>query len=283
MRERDSGLAPSLDVKLAKLTLALVEELALPDIVAVQEVGDELLLAELAEKVNDEAGTAYRAEAPPCSDRRGIRVGLLWDAARVELTEAAPLAGPEVAAAFGPTSASPGREPLLARFRVARRSLTVIANHLKSDYIGDVPPEKVAGARAACVAQRLAQARAVRAAVDDLMAGDPAGWLVVAGDLNQTAEAKADNPVNVLMGQGAAPRLLPVLARAQNHDAYTFRRDGDPLRLDHMLLSPGLAPHLVSGCVHHFNVDFLERYQYDETTARRVSDHDPLSAYFSFD
>ncbi|MCZ7674535.1 MAG: hypothetical protein M5U34_49115 [Chloroflexi bacterium] len=76
---------PFLPTQLAKLSLAIQFELNLPEIIAVQEVSSEAVLQQLADKVNEAAGTAYRAVSPPTSDRRGIQIGFLYDQQRVDL------------------------------------------------------------------------------------------------------------------------------------------------------------------------------------------------------
>lgn len=69
--------------------------------------------------------TATLAEFVRCavsfetSDVRGIEGGFLWDAERVELRDAFQLRDeivPGVSDAFGQTSTSPGREPLVGVF-----------------------------------------------------------------------------------------------------------------------------------------------------------------------
>ena len=122
---------PLLPIQLAKLSLAIQFELALPEIVAVQEVSSEAVLQQLADKVNEAAGTDYRAISPPTSDRRGIQIGFLYDQARVELKQAFQLSGTDVEAAFGAKSPNPGREPLVAVFRIAGQDVTFINNHFK--------------------------------------------------------------------------------------------------------------------------------------------------------
>jgi predicted extracellular nuclease len=107
-----------LETQLTKLALAIRVELRLPEILIAGEVENQAILQELGDRVNAAAGTSYRAVSFETSDVRGIEAGFLFDESRVTLVEAFQLAGPDVEAAFGPTSASPGREPLIGVFEL---------------------------------------------------------------------------------------------------------------------------------------------------------------------
>ncbi len=269
-----------LETKLAKLTLALVDELNLPAILLVQEVETTEVLQALGERVDARAGTDYRALTYPASDGRGITLGFLWDAARVELLEAYQLAGPEVERAFGRLSPSPGREPLVGAFDLGGQRLVVINNHFKSKS-GDAPlfgvkwpPERVTEA------QRKAQARAVRAHVNSILAQNPDAWLLAGGDLNDFSFGEpgegADHPLAILAGDEAEAPLTNLLARETEAERYTFVFDGNAQALDHLLASPALLDAIVGVDVLHFNADFPASLSDDPTTPLRASDHDPV-------
>jgi predicted extracellular nuclease len=293
-----TGPAPpqALATKLAKLVLAMRFELLLPEILVVQEVESELILQKVGDAVNDAAATAYKAISLPCSDRRGIQVSFLWDRKRVELIQAYQLSGTAVSAAFGPDSPSPGREPLVGVFRLKGKELTIVANHFKSDHIGNADNSDVAVRPLrdqerlwqACWAQRQAQARVVRDFVNTLLQADEERLLMVAGDLNQMPPALADesasaNPIAILQGgTGELPLTNLLLTRTSLHN-YTFVSERGPIILDHMLVSPALLHRFTAVDVLHFNVAHPDTYQSDATTAVRVSDHDPLEARFIFD
>lgn len=273
------------DTKLAKLVLALRFELRLPEILVVQEVGSETALQTLAEAVNQSSRTQYQALAPACSDRRGIRVGFLWDQARVQMRSSFQMAGPAVAQAFGPDSPSPGREPLVGMFQVRDRELIIVANHFKSDHI---PEEKTAVSDQllqASYRQRQAQARVIRDYVNFELVKNPQANLILAGDFNQTlptAVAGPDHPLNILSGSPDEPHLTNLLPRFTNPPDYTFLRDGQPATLDHIFVSPSLLPRVAAVNVLHFNAASPVVLEEDPTTAVRVSDHDPLVARFTF-
>jgi uncharacterized protein len=280
--ERDTPSREALDVKLAKLALAFRSELRLPDIVVVQEVENAAVLRALAERIDAGGSTRYVATALGSSDRRGIEVGFLWDSRRVRLTEAFLMAGPDVDAAFGAASPSPGREPLVGRFDVGGRVLTVVGNHLKSKG-GDDPLFAATGppVRRSEV-QRKAQARAVRRFVSGLLEEDPAAWVLVAGDMNDFPFGEPgegpDHPLAILEGEPGEARLVRLTPPAP---AYTFIYEGNSEILDHLLASPSLAPRVAGVDVLHFNAAFPAAWAADPRTALRCSDHDPVEARLS--
>lgn len=281
------GPAQALATKIRKLVLALRYELLLPDVLVVQEVESEGLLQRVGDAVNEAAGTAYRALSPPCSDPRGIRVGFLWDEGRVTLADAYQLAGTAVTAAFGPESPSPGREPLVGVFQLKGKALTIVANHLKSDYTGDAEGREQKRLLQAAVAQRRAQARVVRDFVNEQLAADGEALLMVAGDLNQAppappAPSDPSGPLAILSGGAEEVPLTNLLLARPGRGNYTFIREGVPVILDHILVSPGLMQYFAGSDVLHFNTTQPDVYENDPTIPWRVSDHDPLEARFSF-
>lgn len=266
-------------IKLAKLTLALQYELYLPEILCLQEVGSETLLQQLAMSVNAAARTQYQIIAPACSDLRGIRLGLMWDADRVQLSRAYQLSGTAVAAAFGPDSGNPGREPLVAELECAGTPLTVVNNHFKSDYLGDALPADHPRMLREFRVQRSAQAQVVRDFADGRLASDPDALILIAGDFNDTHHGD-DSPLRVLEGGPDAAPFTNLLPSTRERQPYSFIKDGQRLLLDHMLASPALLARLTAVQVRHFNAAFPEDFEGDPTTAVRVSDHDPLEASF---
>ncbi len=276
----------ALAIKIAKLVLALRFELLLPEIIIVQEVESEKLLQKAADGVNEASGTAYRAASPPCSDGRGIQVGFLWDERRVERLRTYQLSGPAVSAAFGRRSPSPGREPLVGHFRLKGQELIIMANHFKSDYSGDAEGAEKKRLLRASVAQRRAQAYAVRDFVNALLEADAEAWLIVGGDFNQAPPTPPEvvdpgSPLAILQGRSEEVPLTNLLLTRPDPNNYTFISDGWPVILDHLFVSPALMNHFTAVDVLHFNVAHPEVYQTDPSTACRVSDHDPLEARFT--
>lgn len=286
----DGSSTPSpeeLEVKLTKLALALQYELRLPDILIAQEVENTAILQELGDRVNAATGTNYVATSFETSDGRGIEVGFLWDADRVDLLDAFQLSDdivPGVSAAFGPESASPGREPLVGVFNINGQTVTIVGNHFKSKGGDDPlfgvnwPPERVTET------QRKLQARVVRDFVNLLLDDNPRAKVMVAGDLNDFQFGEpgegADHPVGILEGSTGEVPLTNIALIEDPAKLYTFVFDGNSQMLDHMLVSPGLLSNLIAVDILHFNAGFLASLSDDPTTSLRAADHDPIEGRF---
>lgn len=276
----------ALQTKLAKLAAAVRVELRLPEIVVVQEIENTQILQELGDRVNAAARTDYVATSFETSDVRGIEPGFLWDAERVSLRDAFQLSGPDVEAAFGPSSASPGREPLVGVFDVEGNEVTIVANHFKSKSGDDPlfgvnqPPIRVTEE------QRKLQAHVVRDFVDGILGQDPDAKVMVAGDLNDFSFAEPgegpDHPVAILEGSPGELPLTDLMGMEKRAEAFTFVFDGNSQVLDHTLVSPALLDRARAADVLHFNSPFPESLSGDPGTPLRVADHDPLEARFSF-
>ncbi len=285
----DAGSTPTpggLETQLAKLAMALQVELELPEIIVVQEVENTAILQELGDRVNAAAGTNYVATSFETSDARGIEVGFLWDDDRVDLLDAYQMYGPDVAAAFGPGSPSPGREPLVGVFDVEGREVTIVGNHFKSKGGDDPlfgvnwPPNRITEV------QRKMQAQVVRDFVDTILDADPNALVMVAGDLNDFQFGEpgegTDHPVAILEGGAGEMPLTNLLNLEKDAETYTYVYDGNSQVLDHMLVSPALCDLVAGVDVLHFDAGFPSGLGEDATTSLRASDHDPLEGRFNF-
>jgi len=284
----DEGSTPSpedLEVQLAKLALAIQVELELPDIIVVQEVENTEILQKLGDRVNTAAGTDYMAYSEETSDVRGIEVGFLWDADRVELLDAYQMSGPDVETWFGPGSPSPGREPLVGVFDINGHQVTIVGNHFKSKsgddplYGVNWPPVRVTEV------QRKGQAQTVRNFVNAILDADPDALVMVTGDLNDFQFSEPgegpDNPVAILEGGPGEVPLTNLLNFEKAAEAFTYVFDGNAQVLDHMLVSPGLYEHFVAADVLHFNTTTpTPMLENDATSPLSASDHDPLEGRF---
>ena len=286
----DEGSTPTpeaLETQLTKLAESIAFMLVQPDIVVVQEVENTEILQELANRVNALVGTDYSAVSFETSDARGIEVGFLWDGNRVDLIDAFQLSGPDVEAAFGPNSASPGREPLVGIFDVAgdiNQPLYIVGNHFKSKG-GDDPPFGINDPFIRITeVQRKMQAQAVRNYVNSILDVDPNAWVMVTGDLNDFAFSEPsegpDNPVAILEGSGGEVPLTNLIDFIKEKDRYTFIFDGNSQVLDHMLVSPALLELKKGQDILHFNASVAAAVGADPTNAFRAADHDPLEGRF---
>lgn len=203
----DQGSTPTpgeLETKLTKLAAAIEAELRLPEILVVQEVENTEILQALGDRVNAAAGTSYVATSEETSDGRGIEVGFLWDANRVDLVDAFQVSGPDVDAAFGPGSASPGREPLVGTFEIAGTQLTIFGNHFKSKG-GDDPIFGVNQPLTRVTeVQRKLQHRWCATGWTRSSTPIPTRLVMVSGDLNDFQFSEpgegTDNPIAILEG-----------------------------------------------------------------------------------
>jgi len=283
----DEGSTPTaegLETQLAKLALAVEIELDLPEILIVQEVENTAILQELGDRVNSATGTDYVATSFETSDGRGIEVGFLWDADRVSLLDAFQMSGPDVEAAFGPDSASPGREPLVGLFSIDGTEVTIIGNHFKSkggdDPIFGVNQPPIRSTEA----QRKDQAQAVRNFVNDLLDADPDAKVMVAGDLNDFQFGEPgegpDHPLAILEGGAGEVPLTNLINLEKPAETFTFVFDGNSQVLDHILISPSLLEDYTAVDILHFNAGFPSDLGSVPDTPIRASDHDAVEARF---
>jgi len=284
--DADSTPTPEeMETQLAKLALAIQVELELPEIIVVQEVENTEILQVLGDRVNAAAGTNYVATSFETSDARGIEVGFLWDDDRVTLLDAYQMSGPDVEAAFGPSSTSPGREPLVGVFEIKGKEITIVGNHFKSKGGDDPlfgvnwPPDRVTEV------QRKMQATVVRDFVNSILDADPNALVMVTGDLNDFQFGEpgegADHPIAILEGGLGEISLTNLLNLEKDAETYTYLYDGNSQVLDHMLVSPALYDLFAAVDVLHFNAGFPSDLGADVTTTLRASDHDPLEGRFN--
>ena len=279
--------------KFDRLAAGIVTNLASPDIVALEEiqddngpvndgtVTDDLTLARFADAIVAAGGPRYqwRSIDPQNLTDGGepggnIRVAFLFNPARVSFVDrpggdaTTPV---EVVRERGRAalSVSPGRidpanpafdnsrKPLAGEFVFRGQTVFVVANHFNSKG-GDQPlhgrfqpPNRVTEI------QRMAQATAVRAFLDQLRAVDFLAGAVILGDIN---DFQFSPTVQILTAGGASRSLmnqLPVTER------YSYVFEGNAQVLDQILLTPTLP--LADYDVVHLNAEFADQ----------ASDHDP--------
>jgi predicted extracellular nuclease len=286
----DAGSTPEpdeLETQLTKLAMAIEVELELPEIIVVQEIENQAIAQVLADRVNAAAGTSYVATSFETSDGRGIEPGFLWDDDRVDLLAAFQLTDAivdGVSAAFGPDSASPGREPIVGLFDIEGNVVTIVGNHFKSKG-GDDPIFGVNQPFTRITeVQRKLQAQVVRDFVNMIFEEDSDAMVMVAGDLNDFAFSEPgegpDNPIAIIEGSGDEVPLYNVVAEVKEAERFTFVFDGNSQVLDHMLISPALLETFVAADMLHFDASYPSDLESDPTTPLRASDHDPLEGRF---
>jgi predicted extracellular nuclease len=276
-----------LETQLTKLALSIEEELELPEIMVLQEVENEEIAQELGDRVNAATGTNYVAKSFETSDGRGIEVAFLYDDDRVDLLDVFQLSGLDVEAAFGPSSPSPGREPLYGKFQIGDEIVHIVGNHFKSKG-GDDPPFGVNDPFIRVTeVQRKAQAQVVRDFVDGLLVSDSDALVMITGDLNDFQFGEPgegpDHPIAILEGFGGDDPFTNLIEFEKAKERWTFIFDGNSQVLDHMLVNDALLEYFEGVDILHFNVSFPSDIGEDATTAIRASDHDPIEGRFGFD
>ncbi|HEY0487743.1 MAG TPA: endonuclease/exonuclease/phosphatase family protein, partial [Mycobacteriales bacterium] len=286
------NLSPRDDpAKFARLAATIVQNLAAPDLVAVEEVQDdngpaaggtvtaEQTWTRLTDAIVAAGGPRYdHRQIDPVDGADGgqpggnIRVGFLFRTDRglrfvdrpgaTATTPDEVLPGPHLR--YSPGRVDPAnpaftdsRKPLAGEFRWRGRPLFVIANHFASKG-GDQPLlGRFQPPARPSETQRHAQAQVVRGFVDQLLGADRQARIVVLGDLN---DFEFSRTVDLLTAGGALVDLPRTLPRPER---YTYVFEGNSEVLDHILPSRSLRRYDYD--VVHVNSEFADQ----------VSDHDP--------
>ncbi len=248
--------------RFAAIAEQIVNNLATPDIVSLQEVQDgngsdtgelsaEATLQALIDAIEAAGGPTYEffEIAPDAEFTTGgqpggnIRNAFLYNPTRVSLdaensflldeTTLAPL-GVDV------TTFDGTRRPLVGSFNFAGHTVTVVNNHFTSlggsqPLFGAFQPPEVGGAD-----RRFEQATAVNAFVDALLAEDANAQIVVTGDLN---DFEFSPTLDVIAGEEAEQVLFnQVLDIDPSEDRFSFIFQGNANQLDHFLVTSALDP-----------------------------------------
>jgi len=244
--------------KLDKLAQTIVAAGA-PAIIGQQEEENLGVLQDLVEEdVIAEFG--YEPYLIEGHDSRGIDVGYL---VRSDLVTV------ESVAAFDAPGDLFARPPLVMTATVhlgsGDQTVIVLNNHFLSLSAGEEATEPV----------RAAQAAWNITVIEQLAAGNPAANFVVLGDLNSFYQTL---PVDTLEASGLQHvyRYLP-----EEERPYTYIFEGRTQTLDHIVVSPSLFEQLVLVEALHTNADFPISDP-EDSSPRRVSDHDLLVVIFSF-
>ncbi len=210
-----------------------------------------------------------------------IRVGLIYRSSRVEPV------GEAQALTEGPFRVGGSRPPLAQAFRAVAGGpvFVVVANHFKSKGSCPLPDAPVDDAdrdrgdgQSCWAATRAASAQALHDWLQSDPTGAGSGHAVVLGDLNAYAQEDATRLLRDLGWRDA-------FEVAGARDPYSYVFNGQAGRLDHALVTPGLARFVSGAVVWHANADESEAFDYRIPRRRpewytaeawRSSDHDPL-------
>ncbi|MFE5832429.1 endonuclease/exonuclease/phosphatase family protein [Streptomyces sp. NPDC056508] len=279
--------------KFDALAKAVVENLASPDVIALEEIQDDngakndgtVSAAQTVKKFTDAivaaGGPAYdwRSVDPENNKDGGepggnIRQVFLFNPARVSFTDRP---GGDATTATGVTgrkghaalTVSPGRidpanaawadsrKPLAGEFVFRGRTVFVIANHFGSKGGDESIVSHHQPPNRSSEAKRLLQAQAVNGFVKQLLAVEKQADVLVVGDIN---DFEFSGTTKALTDGGA---LYPAVKSLPRSERYSYVYQGNSQVLDQILTSPGIR-HFEYDSV-HINAEFADQ----------DSDHDP--------
>ncbi|MEO0978031.1 MAG: choice-of-anchor I family protein [Pseudomonadota bacterium] len=282
--------------RFTKIAEQIVNNLATPDIIGLQEIQDNSgsvddgvvsasqtlqLLVDEIDKVDDGLvngslnyafidNTFITDNASGGQPGGNIRTAFIYNTDRVELVEGSvePVGDQSEGSAF-----DGARLPFAATFDFSGDEVTIVNNHLSSKG-GSAPilgTEQPFDERQEDVTvngsldERQAQAATVAGFVDAIAGEDPNANIIVLGDMN---EFEFISPLETLENSGGG--LVNLTNTVDEDEIYSFIFQGNSQALDHILISDHLADGASFDFV-HVNSEFAE-------TDQRASDHDPLVA-----
>jgi predicted extracellular nuclease len=288
--------------RLHKASLMIRDVMRSPDIVGVEEVENIGALEALADKLNADAVAAghpnpgYEAYLEEGNDIGGIDSGFLVKSARVHVIDVTQEGKDKTFTFAGATALLNDRPPLVLRATIAKPSgqpyaVTVIVNHLRSLSGVDDP---VDGDRVRH--KRQAQAEYLANLIQARQADNPNERIISVGDYNafQFSDGYVDSigtikgtptpadQVVLASGDLVNPDLVDLVDTAPPDQRYSFSFDGNAQELDHVLVTKNLLTTFGGLQYGRNNADFPESYRNDPDRSERISDHDPVVAYFSF-
>jgi predicted extracellular nuclease len=287
--------------RLIKVSHQIRDVMNTPDVVGVEEVENIGVLQAIADQVNADSGDSvhYVAYLFEGNDIGGIDDGLLVNTLRVSVrdvhqegkdtTYINPLTGqPEILNDRPPTVL----QATIHTDADAPVDITVIANHLRSLTDVDSPTD---GPRVR--AKRLAQAEYLGHLIEGLQQQSASEPILAVGDFNafefsdgyvdvigtiKGTPAPADQVVlsstNV---PNAGSPLVDLIERDSTPQRYSYSFNGSAQSLDHMLATESAVALFAGIQWGHSNADFPESFRTDFTRPERLSDHDPVVAYFT--
>ncbi|KAF1013472.1 MAG: hypothetical protein GAK31_03621 [Stenotrophomonas maltophilia] len=233
--------------------------------------GPHSAIAELVDALNADLGTGadWRfVDAGKGPGDNPIRVGIIYRSGRLT-----PVGAP--ATLEGGPFVEHSRVPLAQAFRAARGTpFVVVANHFKSKGCRDASGANTDqnDGQGCWNATRLASAEQLHAWLQRDPTGSGAKDAVLLGDFNAYA---MEDPIRRLRALG----WQDAFAVPKVEHPYSYVYNGYTGRLDHALLSAGMAKRLSGAAEWHINADEPDSAGYQQRNVPgpwRSSDHDPL-------
>lgn len=300
--ESDAVLtATALNNRVSKASLIVRNVLHLPDVVGVEEVEHQSTLKLVADKINaDEvaaghADPGYVAYLSEGNDVGGIDSGFLVKTSRVSVTSVIQY-GKDTIFAFDGSKLN-DRPPLVLTGTIQppvgpAYPVLVIVNHLRS--LSGINGNTTDAERIRL--KRRAQAEDLANLIQGFQTADPNAHIVSVGDYNafQFNDGYVDG-INTIKGTPTPadqvtdaspdlvnPDLVDVIDSVAADQRYSFLFDGNAQEIDHVLINQNLTARFDELQYGRNNADFGAKYRNDPTRPERLSDHDPIVAYFSF-
>ncbi|MFC5775307.1 DUF6359 domain-containing protein [Ectobacillus antri] len=274
------------DEKVQGLAAAIIHNLNMPDIIAVQEMQDNngtvndgttdasLSAKRLIDAIRANKGPGYKyVDVAPENNQDGgapganIRVGFLYNPTRVQFVQSADHKNllPQNPMRIGTDNPlfNDTRKPLAAEFQFKGQNFVVISNHLNSK-IGDATPfGKIQPIVLGSESKRVELATEVNCFMKNIVDTKKNAVVIAVGDMNDFQFSK---PLQTLKGDIMTNMMetLPLETR------YTYIHDGNAQVLDHILVTNNAALYTKVQPV-HINAEFM--YEHG-----KVSDHDPVVA-----
>jgi predicted extracellular nuclease len=285
---------PMNDDRLAKASSMVLNVLNTPDILGVDDAEHFAALIQLAQAIDADAVAAgqppphYEAQPYDGSGPAGPGVLVKKADARVTPISTEPVGTDSLfehpsimlrATVSGPSTALP-------------QNVTVIVNHLLAregseldDAGGDAVRE-----------QRKAQAEFLASFIQSRQGNDPGEAIVLLGGHNAfafndgyvdslgtiTGNPAAADQVAMSSSDLVTPDLVNLSELANPWDRYSSIANGNAQALDHVLATANLLSQFAGSLRPRVNADFPAVLAVDSTTPGRLSDRDPVVAYFTF-
>ncbi|MFM9905909.1 MAG: hypothetical protein ACKVQJ_15200 [Pyrinomonadaceae bacterium] len=290
--------------RLNKLSLAIRNVLAMPDVLGVIEIENLKVMQKVADKVNADAVAAgqpnpkYVPYLEEGNDVRGIDVGFLVKSTKVKVVDVKQLAKSEklnYGSGF-PDEKLFDRTPLMLRAEVADAKtgkpfiFTVIVNHFKS-YRG-IDDEKD-GDRVRN--KRRLEAEWLAKFIQERQNGDMAERILLCGDFNAfqfndgyndligILKGKSDQNVLVPSKTPYSTGLIDLIDYIDIKNRYSYTYDGSAQALDHMLVNKPVRSIVSKFGYARVDADFPLVWANDATRPERISDHDAPVVFLTLD
>ena len=292
--------------RLKKISAAIRDLMATPDVIGVVEAENLDGLKRLADRINKDAvadgksDPKYDAFLVDGNDGRGIDVGFLVKTSRVKVLETKQFGKSEKYKNpnTGEDNFLNDRPPLMIRAAIDDPKtgklfeFTVVANHLKS-YLGFTDPKQMDNVRM----KKKLQSEFLARWVDERQKANPEERIMLLGDFNAfqfndgvmdmigTIKGRPAAKDSVLISSDdlVARDLIDLVDAIAVGQRYSYVYDGNAQVLDHVLIDEPLRKHIAGFGFVRVNADFPESMRNEDTRPERYSDHDPAVAYFSLD